>query len=119
MKEFCLSASSTISLSSLLIPFCINDAFFNASACTLHISCSNFTSLDPNFFNNVAIFFVISMPLNIRRDHIERRHDRMRLHGFEEFDLREHAEESDQHHYVSGLKPVQKNYQDLIKFDPL
>jgi len=97
----------------------MNDAFFNASACTLHISCFNFTSLGPNSFNNAAIFFVISMSLNIRRDHIERRHDRMRLHGFEEFDLREHAEGSDQHHYVPGLKPVQKDYQGPTGFDPL
>jgi hypothetical protein len=97
----------------------MNDVFSNASACTLHISCPNSTSLGPNSFNNVAISFVVSMSLNIRRDHIERRHDRMRLHGFEEFDLREHAEGSDQHHYVPGLKPVQKNYQGFIGFDSL
>jgi len=64
-------------------------------------------------------FCVHILRLCILRDHIKRRRDRMRLHGFEEFDLREHAEGSDQHHYVSGFKPVEEDYQGFTGFDPL
>ncbi len=64
-------------------------------------------------------FCVHILQLCILRDHIKRRRDHMHLHEFEEFDLREHAEESDQHHYVSDFKSVKKNYQDFIEFDSL